>query len=186
MRPLDGGCTPDRILSSVDLPAPFSPSRPRISPRRTSSETSLERRHAGKVLGDAFDGEQHVAAARRADGFCWLTSAFSLNGHRRGDIAAAWTRRPDRPGDGGRRVRDVLSYLRLADALGLVEIVLADDDRRQQHELLLRARSRPGIGDGDAHRRARLLAGELLDGAGQRAVAHRDDAPRAARRSRRS
>src|SRR4051812_26893903 len=41
MLPLDGGITPDRIFSSVDLPAPFSPSRPRISLGRTSSETSM-------------------------------------------------------------------------------------------------------------------------------------------------
>src|SRR5436309_8929349 len=38
--PSVGGVTPVRIFTRVDLPAPFAPTRPRISPRRSSSEVS--------------------------------------------------------------------------------------------------------------------------------------------------
>src|SRR5258706_7665467 len=41
MSPLVGRTAPDRILISVDLPAPLSPSRPTISFRRTDKVTSL-------------------------------------------------------------------------------------------------------------------------------------------------
>src|SRR5207245_5759850 len=63
------------------------------------------------------------------------------------------------------------SLLRLAQPLGLVEIVLADDDRRQQHQFLLRLGLVLGVGDRDLHGGARLLAGELFDRAGELAVA---------------
>src|SRR5271166_2657944 len=39
--PLEGRCTPARILISVDLPAPLSPSRQCTSPRRKRIETPL-------------------------------------------------------------------------------------------------------------------------------------------------
>src|SRR6266850_4287584 len=37
--PSSGGWTPERVLMSVDLPAPLSPSRQLISPARTARET---------------------------------------------------------------------------------------------------------------------------------------------------
>src|SRR5262245_37286366 len=40
MRPAVGRSTPVRQLKNVDLPAPFGPMTARISPRRTSTETS--------------------------------------------------------------------------------------------------------------------------------------------------
>src|SRR4051795_2166652 len=44
MSPLVAGIAPDRILISVDLPAPLSPSRPTISRSRTSRLTSVSAR----------------------------------------------------------------------------------------------------------------------------------------------
>ncbi len=40
MRPWLGAVTPPRIFISVDLPAPFSPTRPMISPGATDRLTS--------------------------------------------------------------------------------------------------------------------------------------------------
>ena len=70
MRPLEGGITPDRILSSVDLPAPFSPSRPRISPGRTSSETSLSAVTPEKCLVTPSTASR---AGDGGGGFSWRT-----------------------------------------------------------------------------------------------------------------
>ena len=39
--PLSGASIPHRIFSVVDLPAPFSPSRPSVSPAKRLSEISL-------------------------------------------------------------------------------------------------------------------------------------------------
>ena len=45
--PLVGAVTPPRIFISVDLPAPFSPTRPITSPRRDGEVDAVERHHAG-------------------------------------------------------------------------------------------------------------------------------------------
>ena len=44
--PWSGRCTPERILISVDLPAPLSPTRPSASPRSTVEADALQRMHA--------------------------------------------------------------------------------------------------------------------------------------------
>src|ERR1700704_2697407 len=49
-RPLSGRCTPARILTRVDLPAPFSPTSPCASPRRSSIQPSSSARTAPKLL----------------------------------------------------------------------------------------------------------------------------------------
>src|SRR3954447_23762074 len=49
-RPLSGRCTPARILTSVDLPAPFSPTSACASPRRSSIQPSSIARTAPKLL----------------------------------------------------------------------------------------------------------------------------------------
>src|ERR1019366_4732460 len=48
--PASGLYAPERILSRVDLPAPFSPSRPCASPGATSSDTSSRASTPGKRL----------------------------------------------------------------------------------------------------------------------------------------
>src|SRR4051812_13772156 len=48
--PSSGRCTPDRILMSVDLPAPLSPSRQCTSPGATATETSRRARTVPKNL----------------------------------------------------------------------------------------------------------------------------------------
>src|SRR5690606_35820849 len=40
MRPLSRGCTPPRMFMVVDLPDPFSPTRPRTSPGQRVKPTS--------------------------------------------------------------------------------------------------------------------------------------------------
>ena len=52
IEPASGCCAPDRIFSSVDLPAPFSPSSAWISPGATSKPHIVERLHAGEALAD--------------------------------------------------------------------------------------------------------------------------------------
>src|SRR5882757_6845349 len=50
MVPPSCGCTPDRILTSVDLPAPLSPTIATTSPACTSMSTPLSARTAPKRL----------------------------------------------------------------------------------------------------------------------------------------
>ena len=49
-RPASGRWTPARILTSVDLPAPFSPTRPCTSPAKQLDVTVLERVHRAEAL----------------------------------------------------------------------------------------------------------------------------------------
>ena len=58
------GRCPPTIFISVDLPAPFSPTSPRISPRRTSNETSSSARTPGEHL-DEVDALRASSSARR-------------------------------------------------------------------------------------------------------------------------
>src|ERR687896_784923 len=48
--PASGWCAPDNTLMSVDLPAPFWPSRQCTSPARTSRSTPSSARTPGKDL----------------------------------------------------------------------------------------------------------------------------------------
>ena len=64
MRPAVGGYTPQMILTSVDLPAPLSPTSATTSPAWTSSEKSSMRDDAAELLADVLEAED-----RRGDCF---------------------------------------------------------------------------------------------------------------------
>src|SRR5580765_1121691 len=61
MTPASGGCTPARIFTSVDLPAPFSPRRAWTTPARSAIDTSSSARIAPKLF---------VAPCRDSTGTC--------------------------------------------------------------------------------------------------------------------
>ena len=54
---------PDRILRSVDLPAPFSPSSAWISPGADLEIDVVERLHAGKALADPGHAQERLGHA---------------------------------------------------------------------------------------------------------------------------
>src|SRR4051794_33347188 len=145
--PASGTWAPARILSRVDLPAPFSPSSAITSPRRTSKSTPCSACTPGKLL--------LIPDMRRRGS----TGAVRRTSWRRWGSPAG-------PGSGGR-------LLHLVEPLGLVEIGLGDDDRRQQDEVLVGLLLALEIVDHDVHGLAALAARELLDGSGERAVADR-------------
>src|ERR1700745_3933493 len=65
-RPENSGCTPARIFISVLLPAPFSPTRPWISPGRSAKSTPRSASTPPKVLPIPFSsrrGEEPSAMA---------------------------------------------------------------------------------------------------------------------------
>ena len=105
--PRRGSSAPEKIFSSVDFPAPFSPSRPWTSPSATSSATPSSAWTPGNCR------ETPVTRKQRA-------------GHRL-SVSGEWGGRRLAP---GRRVR----LLHLAKPLRLVEIVLGDGNRRQEDE----------------------------------------------------
>src|SRR6187431_2159297 len=114
MVPEEGGWAPERILRSVDLPAPFSPRRPSTSPARTSRETPSSAVTPTKRLPRL---SMTSNGSGGAEGAAVLTD--------KGPIL----RGQADPGGAGPPGR--MASARLADALGLVEVILADDDRRQ-------------------------------------------------------
>ena len=60
------GCTPPSTRSSVDLPAPFSPTSAWISPARRSKSTASSARTPGKALVDAPHLEERIAGGSLA------------------------------------------------------------------------------------------------------------------------
>ena len=70
-RPRSAGATPERILISVDLPAPLSPSRQCTSPGLTAIDDVAERDDRAEALGDVAqldrrDGASSIPTSRRA------------------------------------------------------------------------------------------------------------------------
>ena len=174
--PASGGCAPERILRSVDLPAPFSPSSAWISPGATSRSTSLERLHAGKALADARHAQERLGheITRRRDR---NPSHFVGRGVARRAGERQSGRKALSPQPAGSRTRQERLRLLIAyctspmrSASLMLSLVMAIG--RQQDELL-------GLGavaqelDQRLHRAAALAARELLDRRGQRAVADR-------------
>ncbi len=74
--PSVGRTSPQAILTSVDLPAPFGPSRPSSSPSPTSRSTSVERPDPPVPLAERADGEggRHTPSVGRS----WTTIAAGV------------------------------------------------------------------------------------------------------------
>ena len=56
--PTRGACTPAIILASVDLPAPFSPTRPRTLPGSDGEVDAAQRAHGAEAQRQPFAIEQ--------------------------------------------------------------------------------------------------------------------------------
>src|SRR5436309_1944173 len=148
MSPPSGASAPDRIFSSVDLPAPFSPMKPWISDSPTSKSTESRARTPGKALAIPVMRSSIAGAA------VWL-------------MARLWP--PEKPG--GLKAT-AACLLHFAEALRELQVVLGDGHRCQQKNLL--GRLLAGLDEGRQRLDAdgALLAGKLLDGRREAAVAH--------------
>ena len=82
-----GSTTPPRIFIRVDLPAPFSPTRPITSPGATARLDVVERHDAGIGLADAD----------RARGTARSSAAIAESRRRRGEYAAESHGEPAKP-----------------------------------------------------------------------------------------
>src|ERR1700722_303624 len=156
-------CAPDKTLSSVDLPAPFSPRSAWISDGPTSRWTFSSASTPGKRLLTPvilWIGPPDIAGAGDSAAGALAIQERSLIGVLKKEDAPRTARPPT-----------LCRLLHLAEALGRVEIVLGDRHRRQQRDLLrgLRAILEKAGEDVDTGRA--LLAGELLDRRGDLAVA---------------
>src|SRR3569833_1857436 len=80
--PAAGWFTPNKTLSSVDLPAPFSPMRPCTSPQRTSSDTWSSASTPGKrtVMPSKCRYGSLDASAAAGEGACTGTEASPMEG----------------------------------------------------------------------------------------------------------
>ena len=65
-RPVVGIVSPARQLKKVDLPAPFGPISPMISPSATARSAAAHRQEAAESLGDIFRTQQHAGASHIA------------------------------------------------------------------------------------------------------------------------
>src|SRR5438132_1677793 len=108
-RPLSGRCTPPRIFTSVDLPAPFSPTSACTSPAFRSIETSSRAR----IAPNAFD-----ACSSERMGCCSVISR-----ERQGVPAMVSVRHAPYP------------FLEVE----LVDVRLVEDERRPEEHRALRA-----------------------------------------------
>ena len=153
MVPLSGGWAPARILSSVDLPAPFSPRSAWISAAPTSKSTSCERAHAGKGLGDAPHAQKRrfrVQCCHDAISRGGARSAAGAGPAARNQCARYFTSPRRSP----------ISRLSLVTATGVSSSDLLGGLGAVLEEV-----------HQDLHAERALLAGELLDGGGHAAVA---------------
>src|SRR5258705_13359223 len=78
-RPFVGVVMRDRILSSVDLPAPLPPMRPTTSPRLMSHDTSSSAQmcalcSGGVLLNDVSDERKNPATVSRSVSYCTTVS----------------------------------------------------------------------------------------------------------------
>src|ERR1700742_4026938 len=128
MVPVSGCWAPESIFSSVDLPAPFSPSSAWISPGATSKSTLARACTPGKRLLIPYMRRRGSVLARRSA----MGGRRSARGGRSGRRASALASHPpiaDPP--------TACFSLHFAKPFGLVERVLGDRDRRQQRHLVV-------------------------------------------------
>ena len=85
--PAVGRWKPQRTFTSVVLPAPFGPIRPRISPCAERDVDAVERLHALEVNGDAERLEAHGPSALREPDPGGGGQGASGG---RGDVRASW------------------------------------------------------------------------------------------------
>ncbi len=74
--PESGAIRPLRMFFSVDLPAPFSPTSIRISPRSAVKLTSCQDRDAGETLADGCNAEQRPPRLVRRH--AWLRAGSGI------------------------------------------------------------------------------------------------------------
>src|ERR1700722_3576830 len=149
MVPRSGCCAPERILISVDLPAPFSPSRAWISPERTSKPASSSAWTPGnRLLISDMRSSGSVIEWPRATG-------------ERG----RWRRL--KPSDCAKDQNLVSCPRRLfhfVQPLGLIQVFAGDRNRSKQHRLLFRLFTLAKKRYQGLERPAHLATGHLLDG----------------------
>ena len=128
-----GRCTPDSTLISVDLPAPFWPSRQCTSPAATSRSTPSSARTPGNVLTTPVSRRTRSAHHRS-----WLAVREFAGEHRGADDAGpgAQLGQDDRQVAGGQRQRAPVDH---AADLGQQHVAeagqpAADDDHRRVDE----------------------------------------------------
>jgi hypothetical protein len=68
--PSSAGSTPDRIFTSVDLPAPLAPMRATISPRSIDSDAPESARVEAKAAGEIFYFKQGHSRMTDGDDEC--------------------------------------------------------------------------------------------------------------------
>src|SRR3981081_4630841 len=156
MVPLSGCCAPERMLMSVDLPAPFSPGNAWISPGSTSSPASSSAWTPGNRL--------RIEVMRRSGSIINLPSQ-SIKGRRgrllrlrlrsRPSITASWHKRQ--------------SLFYLVQPLGLIEVFARYRNWSEKRYLLFRLLAFTEKPYQRVERPAYLAAGQLLDCGGHAA-----------------
>src|SRR3954451_17002472 len=133
---------PATHLTSVDLPAPLSPTRAMTSPERTSKSTPRRACTAPNRLCTPRSSSSGVPLNASPP----LQAQEGRRGERRPSDRVSWLREPSGSA--------VLLVLALADVAGLqeavlddgvIDVVLGDRDRREQHGRGLRALVRRAV-----------------------------------------
>src|ERR1700722_13770787 len=162
--PASAPCAPDKTLSSVDLPAPFSPRSAWISDGPTSRWTFSSASTPGKRLLTPVIlriGPPDIARAGDSAAGALGIQERSLIGVLKKEDAPQTARPPA-----------LCRLLHLVEALGVLQIVFGDRDGSQQVDLLLRLLPRLQVVRHDLYAHGALLGRKLLDRRGELAVAH--------------
>ena len=150
-RPLSGRCTPARILTSVDLPAPFSPTSAWASPRRSSIQPSASACTAPKLLL-AWSTTSSGASARRLPALArrrqarWKISSSSAR-----PSSGRRSPSPSKNGAISRCQRAFTSVSSIARARRVEVVALAHADHQAGRRDEERVVAPPGRGQRGAH-----------------------------------